>query len=169
MAATDEAVTIRRQLAETNPDAYLPYLARSLAAYTGVCLSLRADLPRALGSLTEAIDIYQPLADRFPLRFERELFAAHMIKVDVLDRLGLTGCVTSSNGAPRREHCAGSAVRQAPWARSRWHLDRERSRHGASPTPAVDGPGIVGVHHYRGTCCQHAHATCASTNGEPLP
>ena len=72
LAAIQEAVTIRRQLAEARPDAFLPDLATSLNNQ-----SLRlADLGRreeALAAIQEAVTIRRELAARWPDAYRHEL------------------------------------------------------------------------------------------------
>ncbi|PWR14768.1 hypothetical protein DKT69_14555 [Micromonospora sicca] len=90
LAPAEEATRAYRRLAETNADAYLPNLARSLVAYAWVCVNVSANLPRALEAVTEAIEIYRPLAEQLPQMFAEHLFAAYQALTDVLHGLGLT-------------------------------------------------------------------------------
>lgn len=90
LATADEAVSIRRRLAEGNPEAYLPDLGMSLGAYAQVCVNVRANLPRALTAITEAINIYKRLAQQVPEKFSRYLYAAFRTCAGVLDGMGQT-------------------------------------------------------------------------------
>ncbi|WP_198166860.1 hypothetical protein, partial [Micromonospora rifamycinica] len=60
LVPSEEAVSIRRRLAEANPAAYLPDLAMSLWAYGWVCVNVKANFVEALEATTEAITIYGP-------------------------------------------------------------------------------------------------------------
>ncbi|MFY1621570.1 tetratricopeptide repeat protein [Micromonospora sp. WMMD735] len=88
LAAAEEAVAIRRRLAEANPAAYLPDLAMSLWAYGWVCVTVKANYAEALESVTEAISLYEPLAERLPDVFAGPLVAAYQTLANVLDGLG---------------------------------------------------------------------------------
>ncbi|MFC8902963.1 tetratricopeptide repeat protein, partial [Micromonospora sp. NPDC057140] len=88
LALVEEAVHIRRRLTLANPDAHLPDLAMSLWAYSWVCVNAQTNLPQALDSVTEAIDLYQSLARQLPQVFEGQLFSAYQTFIDVLDGLG---------------------------------------------------------------------------------
>jgi Tetratricopeptide repeat len=90
LASAEEAVVIRRRLAEANPAAHLPNLAMSLWAYGWVCVKVTANLPQALESVTEAIALYVPLAQRLPQMFAGRLFSAYQTLANVLDGLGRT-------------------------------------------------------------------------------
>ena len=61
MAATQEAVDIRRRLAQSQPDAFLPNLATSLSNH-GNRLSDLGRHEEALAATREAADIYRRLA-----------------------------------------------------------------------------------------------------------
>ncbi|MGQ0777760.1 MAG: hypothetical protein ACT4NY_25690 [Pseudonocardiales bacterium] len=63
-----EAVTIRRQLAQTNPAAFLPDLAMSLNNLSN-CQSQTGDRTGALNSITEAVTIRRQLAQTNPAAF----------------------------------------------------------------------------------------------------
>ena len=65
LAPAQEAVTIRRQLAEANPDAYLPSLAMSLNNL-GVRLSEVGQRQAALAPAQEAANTYRQLAEANP-------------------------------------------------------------------------------------------------------
>ncbi|SCG39625.1 hypothetical protein GA0070623_0570 [Micromonospora rifamycinica] len=90
LVPSEEAVSIRRRLAEANPAAYLPDLAMSLWAYGWVCVNVKANFVEALEATTEAITIYGPLAEQLPAVFAERLFAAYRTLADVLDGLGRT-------------------------------------------------------------------------------
>jgi hypothetical protein len=62
LAPAGKAVTIRRQLAEANPDAYLPDLAKSLSNL-GEILAGLGHRQQALAPVEEAIHIYRRLAE----------------------------------------------------------------------------------------------------------
>jgi tetratricopeptide (TPR) repeat protein len=67
LAPAEEAVTIRRRLAETNPAAYLPDLAMSLAARA---MTLQAmDAAQAVASMEEAVDLWSQLAEQLPAAY----------------------------------------------------------------------------------------------------
>jgi len=85
-----EAVTIRRRLAAENPAAYLPDLAGALRAYAWVCVNVTDNLPEAWDAVTEAIGVYEALAERLPQLFAVHLFAAYRTLADVLAGLGRT-------------------------------------------------------------------------------
>ena len=65
LALTQEAVTIRRQLADANPDAYLPDLAESLNNL-GVHLAETGQQHAAFVPAQEAVDTYRRLAAANP-------------------------------------------------------------------------------------------------------
>ena len=88
LAPAEEAVTVYRRLAEANSAAYLPDLARSLCAYAWVCINAKDHLPTALHSVNEAIDLYEPLAERLPQMFADQMYAAYQTLAEVLERLG---------------------------------------------------------------------------------
>ncbi|WP_305070080.1 tetratricopeptide repeat protein [Micromonospora sp. HM134] len=88
LTTTEESVHIRRRLVQTNPDAHLPDLAASLWAYAWISVSVQTNLPQALDSITEAIALYQPLAQQLPQMFGGRLFSAYQTLGDVLDGLG---------------------------------------------------------------------------------
>ncbi|MFN2495602.1 MAG: tetratricopeptide repeat protein [Pseudonocardiaceae bacterium] len=88
LAPTEEAVTIHRRLAETNPAAYLPNLARELWGFAWVRAAGGLDLPAALAAVQEAIALYQRPAEQIPDAFSRDLLSARYTLADVLDGLG---------------------------------------------------------------------------------
>ncbi|MET7966266.1 hypothetical protein [Micromonospora sp. NPDC005305] len=51
---------------------------------------MNATLPRALEVVTEAMSLYQPLAEQLPRMFGRRLFVAYHALSDVLGGLGRT-------------------------------------------------------------------------------
>ncbi|MEU7617713.1 hypothetical protein AB0M91_28780 [Micromonospora rifamycinica] len=71
-----------------NPDAHLPDLAGSLWAYAWICVNVQTNLPQALDSITDAITLYQPLAQQLRQMFGGQLFSAYRTLADVLDGLG---------------------------------------------------------------------------------
>ncbi|MDF5757641.1 tetratricopeptide repeat protein [Spongiactinospora sp. TRM90649] len=78
---TQEALTIRRELAETNPDRYRPDLARSLSNL-GVQFSELGRPADALPPTQEALTIYRELAETNPDRYRPDL-------ADSLSNLGV--------------------------------------------------------------------------------
>ncbi|MGC5664516.1 tetratricopeptide repeat protein [Micromonospora sp. WMMD723] len=83
-----KAITIYRHLAKTDREAYLSDLAGSLWAHSSICMNGRMHLPQALESVTEAIDLYQPLAQQLPQMFGGQLISALRTLAEVLDGLG---------------------------------------------------------------------------------
>ena len=67
LAAIEEAVAIRRQLAEARPDAFLPDLATSLNNQSA-CLAELGRREEALAAIEEAVTIYRQLAAGPPRR-----------------------------------------------------------------------------------------------------
>ena len=65
LAAAEEAVVIRRQLANTNAAAYLPHLADSLARLSGFFWEL-GRRTQALAAAEEAADVYRRLTQTTP-------------------------------------------------------------------------------------------------------
>ncbi|GIF62224.1 hypothetical protein Ais01nite_02590 [Asanoa ishikariensis] len=90
LASAEEATGIWRRLAQGNPDAHLPNLAMSLWTYAATCVNVQANLPQALDSILEALDLYGSLRQRQPRTFAARLFVAHQTLADVLDGLGRT-------------------------------------------------------------------------------
>ncbi|WP_416905379.1 hypothetical protein [Micromonospora echinospora] len=88
LAAAEEAVGIYRRLAEANPTAHLPHLATSLWAHASASVNVKANLPQALETVSEAIDIYQPLVKQLPQMFGSQLVLAYRTLADVLEALG---------------------------------------------------------------------------------
>jgi tetratricopeptide (TPR) repeat protein len=72
LAASQEAVDIRRRLAQTRPDAFLPDLAMSLNN-SGAMLSNLGRREEALAASQEAVDIYRRLAQTRPDAFLPDL------------------------------------------------------------------------------------------------
>ena len=68
LAAADEAVRIRRQLAAARPDAFLPDLAMSLGARGNVLLGMERHADAA-ASFREGIEALRPLFQRVPAAF----------------------------------------------------------------------------------------------------
>ncbi|SCE78449.1 hypothetical protein GA0070563_1021, partial [Micromonospora carbonacea] len=91
LAPTEEATNIHRPLAEANPAAYLPDLARSLWIYGWLCVTMKANYAEALESVTEAISLYERLAERSPDVFAGPLVAVYQTMAIVLDGLGRAG------------------------------------------------------------------------------
>ena len=83
VAATQEAVDIRRRLAQTRPDAFLPDLATSLNNL-GIRLSDLGRLEQALAASQEAVDIYRRLAQTRPDAFLPDLAMSISVTSDVL-------------------------------------------------------------------------------------
>ena len=88
LAPTEEATGIRRRLAEANPAAYLPDLARGLWGFAWVRAAGGLELPEALVAVQEAIALYQRLVEQIPDAFGRDLLSARYTLADVLDGLG---------------------------------------------------------------------------------
>ncbi|MDR7278264.1 tetratricopeptide (TPR) repeat protein [Catenuloplanes atrovinosus] len=88
LAATEEAVEVYRRLAAANPAAFEPNLARSLWAFAWVCVKSKANWIEARELVTEAINLYERLIQRFPQTFAGELLSAYRTLADVLDGLG---------------------------------------------------------------------------------
>ena len=74
LAAAEEAVAIRRELAKSRPDAFLPDLVRSLGLL-GSCLRAVARLQDAAEAFREGIQTLEPFLAAFPDAF-RGLAAA---------------------------------------------------------------------------------------------
>ena len=68
LRATEEAVEIRRQLAQTRPDAFLPDLAGSLGNLS-VILGELSQPEAAFQVISEAVRIYSPFFLRLPAAF----------------------------------------------------------------------------------------------------
>jgi nucleoside phosphorylase/tetratricopeptide (TPR) repeat protein len=81
LAATQEAVALRRVLAQRNPDAFQPHLAGSLNSL-GNRLSELGRREEALAATQEAVEVYRVLAQRNPDAFQPDLAAS-------LNNLGL--------------------------------------------------------------------------------
>ena len=69
LAATEEAVTLRRELAAANRDAYLPDLATSLWMFAVVRQSLGTETGKAVDAAKEAESIFSALAAAEPAAF----------------------------------------------------------------------------------------------------
>ncbi|WP_240486447.1 tetratricopeptide repeat protein, partial [Hyalangium minutum] len=72
LVATQEAVVLRRALAQRNPDAFQPDLAMSLNNL-GVSLSELGRREEALAATQEAVELYRALAQRNPDAFQPDL------------------------------------------------------------------------------------------------
>jgi tetratricopeptide (TPR) repeat protein len=70
--AYDEALKIRRELAQKNPDKYLPYVANTLNSL-GILDSDENRMDEARKAFDEALGIYQRFAARDPDRFGNDL------------------------------------------------------------------------------------------------
>ena len=68
----EEALQIRRELAQKNPEAYLPDVAASLNDL-GNLLSITNDLKQAQHYLEEALQIHRELAEKSPEAYEPDL------------------------------------------------------------------------------------------------
>jgi tetratricopeptide (TPR) repeat protein len=88
LAPSQEAVAIYRRLAEANPAAYLPDLARGLWGFASVRVAVGLELEAALAAVEESIELYQRLAEQLPAVFIRDWFSACGTFADVLDGLG---------------------------------------------------------------------------------
>jgi len=80
LAASQEAVAIRRRLAERSPDAFLPDLARSIGVMSEVLAALDRHREAAQAA-TQALEILAPFVERYP-RTYRDL--ARTIRADIL-------------------------------------------------------------------------------------
>ncbi|MGH3769116.1 MAG: tetratricopeptide repeat protein, partial [Pseudonocardiaceae bacterium] len=87
LAATVEAVEIRRRLAQTNPAAYEPDLARGLWSFAWVRVAGQTELPQALTAAEESVVLYDGLAQRRPQAYTNDLRGARTTLADVLDGL----------------------------------------------------------------------------------
>jgi len=90
LAASQEAVDIRRRLVQTRPDAFLPDLAMSLNNLGGD-LSNLGRREEALAASQEAVDIYRRLAQTRPDAFLPNLATSISVMSDILaahDRYG---------------------------------------------------------------------------------
>ncbi|WP_276328531.1 tetratricopeptide repeat protein [Micromonospora echinospora] len=88
LAAAEEAAGVYRRLAEVNPAAHLPALAKSLRAHSQMCVDVEANLPQALETIAESIEIYRFLAAQLPQLFKIELIRAYRTLADLLEGLG---------------------------------------------------------------------------------
>jgi tetratricopeptide (TPR) repeat protein len=86
LAASQEAVDIRRRLAQTRPDAFLPDLAMSLNNL-GAMFSNLGRREEALAASQEAVDIYRRLAQTRPDAFLPNLATSLSVMSDVLAAL----------------------------------------------------------------------------------
>ncbi|MGB2568685.1 tetratricopeptide repeat protein [Micromonospora citrea] len=88
LTAVAEAVTIRRRLAGRDRPTYLPLLARSLSAYTHVCLLTGRNLPGALRAARESVELHRTLAERDPQRAGAAYLQAYRFLAEALERCG---------------------------------------------------------------------------------
>ncbi|GAA2793887.1 tetratricopeptide repeat protein [Crossiella cryophila] len=72
LAASEQAVTILKQVADINPDIYLTALATALSSHS-VDLSVAGRLPEALIAAAESVQIYRKLAEQDPGSFLPDL------------------------------------------------------------------------------------------------
>ena len=84
---SEEAVTHYRQLATTNPDAYLPDLAHGLLGYAWVRKLLAVELADGLRAAEESVGLYAELAATEPAAFTELLSAVLGAQADLLDAL----------------------------------------------------------------------------------
>ncbi len=89
LAAIEEAVTIRRNLTQTNPDTHLPDLALSLNNLSSR-LSAVGRRQEALAAIEEAVTIYRDLARVNPAIYLPHLLRSLVIFANLLDRIGDT-------------------------------------------------------------------------------
>ena len=66
--AYEESLAIFRKLAASNPDTYLPYVARVLVGIGGMHLAAH-NREEAGAALTEALEIYSKFAERDPAQY----------------------------------------------------------------------------------------------------
>lgn len=88
LTATTDAVTLYRRLAQTNPAAYEPDLARGLWGFAWVCAAGQIELPQALHTVEESVGIYERLTERLPQVFTDDWRGALGTLAEVLDQLG---------------------------------------------------------------------------------
>src|SRR5262249_49364659 len=80
LAASQEAVAIRRRLAETRPDAFLPDLASSVSVMSDALAALDRH-GEAAQAATQALEILAPFVERYPQTYQG---LARTIGADVL-------------------------------------------------------------------------------------
>src|SRR5262249_5910906 len=88
LAATEEAVQIRRRLAAANPAAFEPDLARGLWGSAWVRAACQVELDQALRNAQQAADIYGRLANQLRAVFTGDRHGALQTMADVLNGLG---------------------------------------------------------------------------------
>ena len=76
LAPAEEAVTIRRRLAETNPAAYLPNLAQSLWSIGWICDVGSFDDAAGIAATEEAVALFAVLARSQPAAYSEYQAAA---------------------------------------------------------------------------------------------
>jgi tetratricopeptide (TPR) repeat protein len=105
---TQEAVAIRRELAEAYPDRYRPGVAASLSNL-GVCFYELGRAAEALPSAQEAVAIYRELTAAYPDRYRPDLARSLQVLAIALHGLGRW----AEARATRREadHNGGGTVR----------------------------------------------------------
>ncbi|HWR47743.1 MAG TPA: hypothetical protein VN327_09085, partial [Pseudonocardiaceae bacterium] len=87
LAATVEAVAVYRRLAQTNPAAFEPDLARGLWSFAWVRVAGQTELAQALTAAEESVVLYDGLVRRLPQAFTNDLHGALTTLADVLDGL----------------------------------------------------------------------------------
>ena len=116
LPATEEAVAIRRELAEANPDRYRPDLAASLTNL-GITFSELGRPAEALSVEQEAVAIYDDLAEANPDRYRPDLAASLTnlgVRFSELGRLADALPVTEEAVAIRRELAEANPDRYRP-------------------------------------------------------
>jgi len=83
-----ELTSTYRRLAQANPDAYEPDLAGSLWATAWMLVQGPENLPLALETVTEAVEIFTRLAAQEPAAFNDRLDAARSTQIQVLEGMG---------------------------------------------------------------------------------
>ena len=84
---TEQVLPLRRAAAEGGTQAMNPELAKALRTYAQARSNAGRELPRALPAATEAVAIYQALADTNPA-FHTDLVQAYGVLSGVLGKLG---------------------------------------------------------------------------------
>jgi len=87
LRATSEAVEVFRRLADVDPDAFQPNLARGLEVFARVRAAAQVELTEALNAAEESVMIYELQVERLP-QFTNDLCGALAMLADVLDALG---------------------------------------------------------------------------------
>ena len=127
LAAVERAVTIRRQLAEARPDAFLPDLAMSLNNQS----NRLADLGRreeALAAIEQAAEIYRQLAEARPAAFLPNLAA---VLTNLADTLSLFN--REAEASTIREEAEAAIGALAEVVRQQDALDNEANAQPSNP------------------------------------